>query len=90
VPVTSIDYPGLQPSKQPAKMKLLADLAGSEKELEELPMTSIPSFHISQTRTRHLRSTRARNKCVSLCLHHADPMFLGINALSQPNNMRGY
>ena len=87
MPATSIDYPGLQPSKQPAKMKLLADLAGSEKELEELPMTSIPSFHISQTRTRHLRSTRARNMCVSSCLHHTYLIRIGINALLQPNNM---
>lgn len=64
MPVESIDYPGLRPSKKAAKMKDLAKLSEDEPRLPEAAIHSIPGFHVSHSRTRPARSSSARNKWV--------------------------
>ena len=64
MPVESIDYPGLRPSKRAAKMKDLAKLSEEEPRLPEAAIHSLPAFHVSQSRTRPARSSSVRNKWV--------------------------
>ena len=66
MPVGSVDYPGLRPGKKSAKTKDLKELSESEARLPEKAIQSIPAFHVSQSRSGPMRSTRGRRRWVFL------------------------